>query len=109
MQREGTLHIVRLNQGRVGEPKYNVGFSDYACPQVASTHGEIVTEDALRKFLTEQVKIHPDSVAFAFKRLKTEGNAAIFHTPLSDEGTYPPRPEVTFSNRYHLVRKLIES
>lgn len=85
MQREGTLHIVRLNHGRPGEPKYNVGFSDYAARQVATIHREIVTEDALRKYLAEQVKIHPDSVAAAMKRLRLEGNAAIFHTPLSDE------------------------
>lgn len=85
MQRDGTLHIVRINQGRAEEPKFNVGFSDYAAPQVATTHREIVTEDALRKFLTDQVRIHPDSVTAAFKRLKLEGNAAIFHTPLTDE------------------------
>jgi hypothetical protein len=67
----------------MGEPKYSVG--DYASRQVATTHREFVTEDALLKFLTQQVKIHPDSVTAAIKRLKIQGNAAIFHTPLSDE------------------------
>lgn len=62
-----------------------MGFSDYASRQVATIHWESVTEDALRKFLTDQVKIHPDSVAVALNRLKLEGNAAIFHTPLTDE------------------------
>jgi hypothetical protein len=84
MRREGTLHIVWLNYRRAGEPKYNVGFSDYASNQVAKIHKEIVTEDALRKFLTEEVKVHPDSVAVAMRRLRAEGNAAIFHTPLTD-------------------------
>jgi hypothetical protein len=78
------LHIVWLNYRGAGEPKYNVGFSDYASTQVAKIHREIVTEHALRKFLTEQIKIHPDSVAVAIKRLRAEGNTAIFHTPLTD-------------------------
>jgi hypothetical protein len=85
MKREGTLNIVCLNQGRPGEPKYNVGFSDYASRQVATTHREIVTENELKKYLTEQVKIHTDAVDLALRRLKAEGNAAIFHTILTDE------------------------
>lgn len=85
MQREGTLHIVRLNHGRPGDAKYNVGFSDYASREVATRHREIVTDEALRQFLFDQLKIHPDSVEVAFKRLKLEGNAAIFHMPLTDE------------------------
>jgi hypothetical protein len=85
MQREGTLHIVWLNHGRPGEPKYNLGFSDYASRQVATTHREITTEDALCKFLIERIKIHPDSVAVTMKRLRVEGNAAIFHASLTDK------------------------
>jgi len=85
MKREGTLHIVQLNHGCPGEPKYNIGFSDYASPPIATTHREIITEEALRKFLAENAKIHPDSVAVVINRLKIEGNAAIFHTPLTDE------------------------
>lgn len=85
MKRDGTLHIVHLDQDRSGEPKYSVGFSDYASRQVATAHREIITEDALRKFLTEQLKIHPDAVTVAIQHLKIEGNASIFHTPLTDE------------------------
>jgi hypothetical protein len=85
MQCEGTLHIVRLNHGHTGDPKFNVGFSDYAAPTVATTHREIVTEDALRKFLIDQVKVHPDSVSVTFKHPKLEGRSAIFHLQLTDE------------------------
>jgi hypothetical protein len=85
MKREGTLQIVHLNHGGPGEPKYRVGFSDYASRQVATTHCEIITEDALKTFLTDQVKIHPEAVMVAIQRLRTEGNASIFHTPLTDE------------------------
>lgn len=85
MRREGTLHIACMNHGRGGEPNYNVGFSDYASPKVATTHREIVGENNLRDYLKDQVKIHPDAVDVAMKRLRTEGNAAIFHTIPSDE------------------------
>jgi acyl carrier protein len=85
MKREGTLHIVRLDRdGSVGA-EYSVAFSDYSCRQNATTLREIVTEDALRKFLAEQLKIHPDAVAVAIQHLKTEGSADIFHTSLTDE------------------------
>lgn len=85
MKREGTLHIVHLNRDGSDGPKYSVGFSDYVSRQVATTVREIVTEDGLRKFLTEQLKIHTEAVAVAIQHLKTEGSADIFHTQLSDE------------------------
>ena len=85
MRREGTLHIVWMNHGRGREPKYNVGFSDYASAQVATQHREIVGEVTLGHYLAEQVKVHPDAVHLTLKRLKIVGNAAIFHTVLSDE------------------------
>jgi hypothetical protein len=85
MKREGTLTIVYLNHGRSGEPKYNVGFSDYASRQVAMIYHEIVTENELKKYLTEQLKIHLDSVDVALRQLRAEGNAAIFHLILTDE------------------------
>jgi hypothetical protein len=85
MKREGTLTIVCLNHGRKGEPKYNVGFSDYASREVATTHREIVAENELRKYLIYQVKMHSDSVDVALSQLKAKGNAAIFHLILTDE------------------------
>lgn len=85
MKREGTLHIVHLNHGSSDGPKYSVGFSDYTSRQVATTPREIVTEDALRKFLTEQVNIHPDAVTVAIQQLKTAGSADIFHAALTDD------------------------
>jgi hypothetical protein len=44
-----------------------------------------VGDSTLRSYLSEQVKVHPDAVHLALKRLKIEGNAAIFHTILSEE------------------------
>ncbi|HTZ46101.1 MAG TPA: hypothetical protein VMH20_00810 [Verrucomicrobiae bacterium] len=85
MKREGTLTIVYLNHGRPGEPKYNVGFSDYASREVATTQREIVTENELKKYLTEQVKVHLDSVDVVLRQLKAAGSAAIFHLILTDE------------------------
>jgi len=85
MKREGTLHIVCLNHGRPGEPKYNVGFSDYASREVATAHREISTENELKKYLTEQVKIHLESVDVTVRQLRAKGNAAIFHLILTDE------------------------
>lgn len=85
MKREGTLSIACLNHGRAGEPQYNVGFSDYTSRQVTTIHREIVGENELKKYLTDQAKIHPDSVDVALRRLRAEGNAAIFHMILTDE------------------------
>lgn len=85
MKREGTLNIVCLNHGSAGEPKYSVGFSDYASRQVPTTHREIASENELKKYLTDQVKIHPDSVDVALRQLRADGNATIFHMILTDE------------------------
>ena len=42
-------------------------------------------DGTLRSYLGEEVKVHPGAVDLAMKRLKSEGNAAIFHTILSAE------------------------
>ena len=97
MRREGSLNIVCLNHGRPGQANYHLSFSDYAAPNATSTPREIAGEDALRAFLHDQLKIHPDAIAVALKTLKTEPSASIFHTTLSDEelvslGLKPPAP-----------------
>jgi hypothetical protein len=85
MKREGTLTIVCLNHGCAEEPKYDVGFSDYASREVATTHHEIVGENELKKYLAYPAKIHSDSVDLALRQLKAEGSAAIFHMILTDD------------------------
>ena len=85
MKRVGTLHILHVNHDEPGESKYTVGFSDYTSRQSTVTQPEIISEDALRKLLTEQIKIHPDAVSVAMQQLKTNGSADIFHTSLTEE------------------------
>lgn len=48
-------------------------------------HLEIASENELKKYLTDQAKIYPDSVDVALRRLRAEGNAAIFHMMLTDD------------------------
>jgi hypothetical protein len=85
MRREGTLRIVWINRREKGEPRYNIGFSDYASRQAAAIHKEIVGEQALKDYLIDRVKVHSDSVHVALKSLETEGDTSIFHTTLTDE------------------------
>jgi hypothetical protein len=84
-RREGTLHIVWTNRGQLGEPRYNIVFADSALSQGAMKLREIVGEESLRNYLTTKVIMRAAALNLALRSLRTEGNAAIFHTILSDE------------------------
>jgi hypothetical protein len=84
-KREGTLHIVWTNRGQLGEPRYSVVFADSALSQGAMKLKEIVGEEPLRNYLATKVIMRAAALNLALHSLKTEGNAAIFHTILSDE------------------------
>jgi hypothetical protein len=85
MRREGTLHIVWVNRGHHGDPKYHVAFADYAASQRFNNFKEVEGEEVLRDYLTAKIKVHPAAVDTALHRLKAQGNAGIFHTILLDE------------------------
>lgn len=84
-RREGTLHIVWTNRGQLGEPRYSVEFADSTLSQGAMKLKEIVGEEPLRNYLTTKVIMRPAALHLALHSLKTQGNAPIFHTILSDE------------------------
>jgi hypothetical protein len=83
-RREGTLHIVWTNRAEDAQPKYTVVFADYSSSQGAMKVKEVSGEQALTNYL-ERINVHASEAHSALRDLKTQGNAAIFHTVLSDE------------------------
>jgi hypothetical protein len=84
MQREGTLHIVWLNRGQV-DPQYSVGFADYRSSSGAMKQRRLSGWEALRHFLTQEIRVNPDALTSTLNGLRDEGNASIFNVVLSDE------------------------
>ena len=87
MNREGTLHIVRVSH--IASPmspsdKFRVGFADYQSAGGALKTKEIVGEVALRQFL-KGIGIDANIVESAFVGLRAEGSASILRLVLSDE------------------------
>lgn len=84
MTREGSLHIVWLNRGQP-QPQYGVGFVDYQSSRGAMKMRQLSGRDELVRFLTQEIRVHPDVYASAVNGLRDEGNATIFNVILSDE------------------------
>jgi hypothetical protein len=85
MRRIGTLQIVCLDREAQGEAKYSVGFADYALPRGIQKLKEIVGEEALRNYLTAEVKVHAEAIQMTMSSLKSGGSAEIFHVALTEE------------------------
>jgi hypothetical protein len=87
VNREGTLHIVRVSHvaSRMSaSDKFRVGFADYQSPGGALKTKEIAGEAALRQLL-RTVGIDAHIVESAFTGLRSEGSASILRVVLSDE------------------------
>jgi len=84
MQREGTLHIVRVNPRAHHEvPWYHVGFADYQSG--AAKMKTILGNEPLRSFLSSAVGVSPKTIESTIDSLKTEGIANIFDVVLADD------------------------
>jgi hypothetical protein len=80
VNREGTLHIVRVSIG----DKYAVGFADYATSGGAMKIKEIIGKQALRDFFTS-IGVQPNTAESALKGLETEGTANVLSVVLPEE------------------------
>jgi hypothetical protein len=84
MQREGTLHILRVNRMAPNEvPSYHVGFADYQSG--ATKMRTIMGNEPLRSFLGLEIGVHSQTIESAFAGLKKEGIANIFNVVLPDD------------------------
>jgi hypothetical protein len=84
MQREGTLHILRVNRKAHDEaPSYRVGFADYLSG--ATKTRTFMGNEPLRSFLGLEMGVPSPTIESAFTGLKREGIANIFNVSLSDD------------------------
>jgi len=84
MQREGTLHILRINRTAHDEaPSYHVGFADYESG--ATRTRTFMGIEPLGSFLDREVGLSPAAIESAFTGLKREGIANIFNVALGDD------------------------
>jgi len=84
MQREGTLHIVRVNPAaRHDVPWYHVGFADYQSG--VTKMKTILGNEPLRVFLSLAAGIAPETIESAFGTLKRESIANIVNVALPDD------------------------
>jgi hypothetical protein len=84
MNREGTLHIVRLNRGQSAQPQYSIGFADYASPGGAMKTVEINGEEGLRSIFVG-IGLNQRIVASSLDNLNNEGQASILRVILPEE------------------------
>jgi hypothetical protein len=84
MQREGTLHIVRVNLAARREvPWYHVGFADYQSG--ATKMKTILGNEPLRSFLSLAVGVSSQTIESTLESLKRESIANIFNVALADD------------------------
>jgi hypothetical protein len=84
MQREGTLHILRVNRTAHDEaPSYHTGLADYLSG--ATKMRAIMGNEPLRSFLSLEIGVHSQNIESAFAGLKREGIANIFNVVLPDD------------------------
>jgi len=84
MQREGTLHIVRLHPAARHEaPRYDVGFADYRSG--ATKMKTILGNEPLRSFLSSAFGVSSQTIESAFETLKRERIANVFNVALPDD------------------------
>jgi hypothetical protein len=84
MQREGTLHILRINRkAHDNAPSYHVGFADYQSG--ATKTRTFMGDEPLRSFLDLEMGLSSPAIESAFAGLKREGIANIFNVSLSDD------------------------
>lgn len=84
MQREGTLHILRINRVAHDEaPSYDVGFADYESG--ATKTKAVMGNEFLRSFLGGEMGLSAAAIESAFASLKREGIANIFNVALPDD------------------------
>lgn len=79
MNREGTLHIVRVSVA----DRYQIGFADYASPGGAMKMKEILGEQALRDFFTS-IGVQPNIAESALRGLRAEGSANVLNVVLPE-------------------------
>ncbi|HKN36915.1 MAG TPA: hypothetical protein VJX16_27030 [Terriglobales bacterium] len=81
-ERGGTLFIVEMDEGQGKE--YEVGFGDHGSMSRNLKMAQIVGEDKLVEFLTEEIGVESAKVDSAISELKKNGQARVRDVVLSD-------------------------
>ena len=86
MKHEGTLHIVWMNRAsRDPEPSYHAGFADYLSSGGAMKMRDFRGNEALLRFLRDEVHVHQHTLDSVLPGLREAGSVSIFNVVLDDE------------------------
>jgi hypothetical protein len=84
MKREGTLHILWMNEAaRNAVPSYHVIFADYQSG--AGKIRLIMGKEHLKSFLALDIGVRSEAIDSALEGLKRESSANIFNVELPDD------------------------